>query len=125
MLASSLSLLLQRKDGTHNRPDKIKLNWTECNSACPSRSRHPRRGQLPGIEVDTRVRYDTLGINGLAGSTAIGILVEHDITLIFDELGRTIVSLNLSYSIGWNLILTLQVRMAWMTAVQPPGVPRK
>jgi len=47
-----------------------------------------------GIEVDTGVGYDTLRINDLAGSAAIGILVEYDITFVFDELGRMTVSLN-------------------------------
>jgi len=47
-----------------------------------------------GIEVDTRVGHDSLRINDLAGSTAVGILVEYNITFVFDELDRMIVSLN-------------------------------
>jgi hypothetical protein len=51
-----------------------------------------KKDRLPGIKVDTRVGYDTLRINGLAGSTTIGILVEYDITLVFDKLGRMTIS---------------------------------
>ena len=35
------------------------------------------------IESGTRVGYDAFGINGRAGSTAMDILIEHDITLVF------------------------------------------
>lgn len=76
------------------KPDNISdniPNWTE-SSARPGRSRHrecsKRKGRLLGIQVDTGVGHDTLKIDGLAGSTAIGILVEYDVTLVFDELSN-------------------------------------
>jgi hypothetical protein len=75
----------------------IKLDGKLCASKSFAGSRcSKRRVRLLGIEVDTRVGYDTLGINGLAGSTAMGILVEYDVTLVFDELGKMTVSSNLS-----------------------------
>lgn len=97
------SLQLQRKDRTRNGLDKTKpremSNWAG-SPAGPSHLRHrgcPKKSsRLLGIEVDTRVGYDTLRINRLAGSTAVCILVEYDITLVFDELGRMAISSNLS-----------------------------
>ena len=98
------SLQLQKKDRTRNGLDKTRQNqemsnWAE-SSTGPSHLRHrgcPKKSsRLLGIEVDTRVGYDTLRINRLAGSTAVGILVEYDITLVFDELGRMAISSNLS-----------------------------
>ena len=43
---------------------------------------------MPLVESDTRVGYDTLGINGRARSTAMGVLIEHNITLVFHEEGQ-------------------------------------
>lgn len=66
----------------------IELDGKLCTSKSSTASQlFPEKGRLLGIEVDTRVGYDTLGINDLAGSTAIEILVEYDITFVFDELG--------------------------------------
>ena len=117
ILVARRSLQTQKKDRTNNGLDKMKSrdlwSWT-ASSARPSRPRHrscsERRGRLLGIEVDTRVGHDALRINGLTGSTAIGILVEYDITFVFDELGG--IAFSLILSCRWKLILTLQVRRA-------------
>ena len=117
----------QRKD-TINGLDKVKprdiSNWKALLiQVVRGIATIPRTGRLLGVEVDTRVGYDALRINGLAGSTAMGILVEYDITLIFDELCR--ISFSLKLSCRRKLIPTLQVRRARMASVQPPGAPCK
>ena len=55
---------------------------------CRSRHHGCSKEILLGSEVGTRVGDEALGVNGLASSTAIGILIEHDIALVFHELGK-------------------------------------
>ena len=56
--------------------------------SCSSLKHRRAEAEMLLIESGTRVRYDTLGVNGRAACTAMGVLIEHDITLVFHEEGQ-------------------------------------